>query len=246
MPPIRAILFDLDGTLVQSETLKGDSYGLAAHDLDPAVSIEDGAREYEIRAGRARQEVARELLEVFHLEAAARARMDELNAASPEAAFLAIRLRVYEAMLHDAERIRSLEFPQATALVRKMRARGFKTGMATMSSRPHAQRILDVLGLNDDFDVVVTPEDVKRGKPAPEMYLRVADLLHVSREECLVIDDSVPGIQSALAACMICVASVSDLTHTPVHQSGLLSDDRIVDRPDELEPTVERVLSRYA
>jgi beta-phosphoglucomutase len=246
MPPIRAILFDLDGTLVQTETLKGDSYGLAAHELDPTVSAASVAPEYQRLAGRAREEVARELMRRFRLEDAARARMKELQATSPEATFLAIRLRIYEAMLRDADLIRSLEYPYAIGLVRKVRARGFLTGMATMSERAHARRVLEVLQLSDAFDVVVTPEDVEHGKPDPEMYLRVAELLHMAPADCLVIDDSVPGVQSALAAGMICIASVSELTRADVGASGLLPDDLIVERPEELEATVERVLIQSA
>src|SRR5207248_10220330 len=132
-------------------------------------------------------------------------------------------------MLQDAELIKGQAYPHAIALVHKVRALSIPTGMATMSVRDHALVVLGVLGLSDAFDAIVTPEDVKRGKPDPEMYLLVARRLNVAPANCLAIDDSVPGVQSALAAGMRCIASVSELTRAQVDASGLLPPEDIVD-----------------
>jgi HAD superfamily hydrolase (TIGR01509 family) len=56
--------------------------------------------------------------------------------------------------------------------------------------------------LADLFPVVVTPEDVKHGKPAPDMFLLAAERMGVPPDRCLVFEDAVPGIQAAEAAGM--------------------------------------------
>ena len=91
---IRAIIFDLDGTLVQTETLKAISYARAAVELRPnEVTESDVLRAYEDVDGLARREIATTLLDLFDLRAPAAARMAEFGVATPWEAFLALRLR---------------------------------------------------------------------------------------------------------------------------------------------------------
>ena len=68
--------------------------------------------------------------------------------------------------------------------------------------------------LLDSFDVVVSGEDVKKNKPAPDVYLEAARLLRVEPKECAALEVSVPGIQSARAAGMLCIARKSEWATT--------------------------------
>jgi HAD superfamily hydrolase (TIGR01509 family) len=77
---------------------------------------------------------------------------------------------------------------------------GLKIAVATNSIRNSAQIMLTSAGLIDFLDLLVTNEDVKYGKPNPEMYLLVANRLGLDPSECLVIEDHQYGIEAALAA----------------------------------------------
>lgn len=68
--------------------------------------------------------------------------------------------------------------------------------------RAAVETVLQAAGLRELFGVVVTPEDVSRGKPAPDMFLLAAERLGVAPEDCVVFEDGVPGIEAARAAGM--------------------------------------------
>jgi HAD superfamily hydrolase (TIGR01509 family) len=197
--------------------------------------------------GRSREEVIAELTRRFGLASAAERRMGELGAASPEEAYGALRLRHYEQMLHDHDLVRSQEYPAATDLLRRVKAMGLATGLATMSYRYQVDEVLDVLGVRAMLDAVVARDDVARPKPDPEIYLLLARRLGVPPERCLVVEDSVPGIRSALAAGATCVAATTDLTRAAVHafaaEGGALpAAARIVDDPARLAGVVLALL----
>ena len=73
-------------------------------------------------------------------------------------------------------------------------------------NRQAVEQTLQTAGIRDLFSVVVTPEDVVHGKPAPDMYLLAAEKLGVKPEECLVLEDGPPGIEAATSAGMRVVA----------------------------------------
>jgi len=74
--------------------------------------------------------------------------------------------------------------------------------VASGGPRAVVQRSLELAGLADIFEIVVTADDVVHGKPAPDMFLLAARLMGVPPEKCLVFEDAVPGIQAAHAAGM--------------------------------------------
>lgn len=239
---ITAMIFDLDGTLVQTERLKAISYARAAVELRPgAVTEEAVLAAFKDVVGLSRSEVATALVERFGLAAAAEARMAEFNVATPWQAYGQIRLRHYEALLADPEVLRRNRWPHNVALLHAARQAGCKVGLATMSYCPQVQRVLDVLGLMDAFDFVASRDDVEHGKPDPEIYLLVARELGVSPQECLVIEDSPTGVKAALAAGMHVIAVSTPFTQAALHAGGLLHARWIVDDPDTL-PAVAQAL----
>ncbi len=80
---------------------------------------------------------------------------------------------------------------------------GLKTAIATSASRPWAERHLARSGLGPRLPVMVTRTDVARGKPHPDVFLRAAELLEVAPRECLAVEDSFNGIRAAHAAGMM-------------------------------------------
>ena len=104
--------------------------------------------------------------------------------------------------------------------------------------RPPQARVLSVLGLEDDLDVVVTMDDIERGKPDPEIDLLVAKKLGVPPEEFLVIEDSRAGVEAAVAAGMVVVAVPPRMTAKGVRVPNLLEPRWVVEDPETLSDVV--------
>ncbi len=239
---ISAVIFDLDGTLVETEELKALSYARAAIELRPDLGEADVVEGFKDLVGLSRQEVATALVQRFGLEEAARERMAEFGVHKPWQAFVQVRLRVYEALLADPELILGHRYPHNIALLYEVRRSGYPTGLSTMSHCEQARRVLAILGLTDEFDVIATRDDVEHGKPDPEIDLLVARELGVKPEECLVIEDSPAGVQAALAAGMEVVAVTTELTRQKFRDTDLLDRCRVVDDPRMLPTVVRRLI----
>ena len=245
--PRIATIFDLDGTLVQTEALKAQSYARAAVELRPgSIAERDVIAAYNEMVGSSREQVAAALLARFGLEPYAERRMRELGAPTPLDAYMELRLRDYEAMVADGDLIRRQEYPWSTALLREVKREGYPVGIATMSHRKHAVLVLQRLDLMREFDALVTREDVKEAKPSPEIYLLTARRLDARPCDCFVLEDSVPGVRAANAAGMCCVAITNDLTREAVHAAGVLPPERIVDDPERLEQAARVALEDLA
>jgi beta-phosphoglucomutase family hydrolase len=104
-----------------------------------------------------------------------------------------------------------------------------KMGIGTAAMEFKAYTILEELGIKDFFKVLVSAEKVKKGKPDPETYLKVAEYLGLKPEECIVIEDAPNGIAAAKNGGIKCIAIAT--TH---EKSELGQADRIIDSFDEL------------
>jgi beta-phosphoglucomutase len=226
---IRAALFDLDGTLVQTEKLKAISYAHAAVAFRPDLASGTVYAAFGDVVGRSRQEVATALVERFALGISWQVYAER-------------RLAIYEAMLADPATLRSHRWPHTIDLLHSARAMCDQVGLATMSHREQVTRVLQALELEDRFDTVATRDDVARGKPDPEIYLLVASRLDRPTQECLVIEDSPAGVAAALRAGMRCVAVSTPFTRDRLHAEGLLPPEDIVDDPARLCAVVARVI----
>jgi beta-phosphoglucomutase len=238
---IRAFVFDLDGTLVETEKLKALSYARAATQLRPDLNEGDVVAAFADFVGLSRQEVAVGLMRRFGLEDTARARMEEFGVGKPWQAYVRIRLRIYESLLSDPERVFAVRYPHNLALLSDVRRRGYLTALATQSHREEALRVLEILVIAYEFDVIATREDVEHGKPDPEMHLLVARELGVEPSECLAIEDSPAGIKAALAAGAQAIAVTTDLTRSKYQDTDLLDRSHVVDDPHDLPALVRRL-----
>ncbi|MDZ4700710.1 MAG: HAD family phosphatase [Rhodothermales bacterium] len=238
-----AVIFDLDGTLVQTERLKAYSYARAAVAISEAtVNEEEIIEAFKDVVGRSRQEVGEMLMRRFGLESGAHKLAVETGATSPLDAYLTVRLRIYEEMLADPLMIRNNIWPHTMALLRHVIKKGCAIGLATMSHRQQVDRVLDVLDIADCFDAIATHEDVRVTKPDPEIYLLVAEQLDRRPEECLVIEDSVAGVEAGLAAGMAVVAVSTPFTKDRLNKAGLLPAERLIHDPKLLAGVVDILL----
>ena len=232
---IQAVIFDLDGTLVQTEKLKAISYARAAVKLCPRTLNEEQVIEaFKNVVGRSRREVSLFLMERFGLAKTAAAHMKEFEATAPWQVFARVRLQIYEEMIADPEVLRSHQWPHNIALLQQVREGDRRIGLATMSHCAQARRVLAILGLSDAFDFVATRDDVDQPKPDPEIYLLVARELTVPPKSCLVIEDSPAGVRAARAAGMAVIAITTPFTEGAFRERELLDRRWVVNDPQRL------------
>lgn len=244
---IEAMIFDLDGTLVQTEKLKALSYARAAIELCPReLEQEQVMMAFKEVVGLPRREVAMQLVQRFDLEAKASGRMAEFGVSEPWQAYVQVRLRHYEGMLDDPQLVSQHRCAENLEVLDFAREQGYRTGLATMSRCRQAQRVLDVLELRQSFDFIATRDDVNYGKPDPEIYALVAEALEQPPQHCLVLEDSASGVESALEAGAWCIAATNEFSQRGVHQLQRLEPRWIVDNGAPVLPVVKQMLAERA
>jgi HAD superfamily hydrolase (TIGR01509 family) len=186
--PFRAVIFDLDGVLADSEPwwneidkkLLGE-YGVTYHG------------EYHRNVLGVSYRVAVEFYkEAFGLSAPTEELMRRRGEIAAE--FFASRVGL---------------FPSTKATLEKLRQMNLHLAVATSSVSASARPFLDRHELTAFFDVIVTGEEIERGKPQPDIYLRAAEKLGITADACLVIEDALSGIAAGKAAGMR-VAAIPD------------------------------------
>jgi HAD superfamily hydrolase (TIGR01509 family) len=185
---VTAVIFDCDGTLVDSEPLAERAWALALarHGYELAPADLAGAQ------GLPFPEV--------HARMAQRTRLPELETFWRE--YAAELLPLLDSELHP--------FADAVATARELHQRGVALAVASSSRRERLDRTLARAGLDTLFAVSVAGDEIARGKPAPDMFLEAAARLGATPKDCVVIEDSAPGVAAGLAAGMVTVGVLRD------------------------------------
>jgi HAD superfamily hydrolase (TIGR01509 family) len=181
---IEGVIFDLDGVLLDSE-----------HVWDEIR--EQLARE---RGGRWHERAQREMMGMSSLEWS-RYMHDEIGVPDPPEEISAEVVRRLEAVYRD----HLPTVPGAKEAVERMADR-WPLALASSSNRELIVLALQLLGVADRFQAIVSSEEVARGKPAPDVYLEAARRLAVSPDRAAAVEDSHNGIRSAKAAGMRVIA----------------------------------------
>lgn len=121
------------------------------------------------------------------------------------------------------------------------RSKNIKLGIATSNSRELVENVASVHGLDDYFSCIMTSCDVEKGKPAPDIYLAVAKELQVKPARCLVFEDVIPGIQAGKAAGMKVCAVEDEYSAHQQEEKKALADYFIesfyaINRPEKGTP----------
>ncbi len=175
-------IFDCDGTLVDSMPLHFRAWiASMEHHNCPWTWTEELFYE---SAGRREQDIVNDLNAEYH------ASIDADSVHDWKADWFRSHLDELTAVEAVAE------------VVRDLHARGELISVATGSDISVVEPELKHIGLWDYFDIIITPTDVKRGKPAPDMFLLAAERMGVAPEKCLVYEDGQAGIDGAVAAGM--------------------------------------------
>ncbi len=119
--------------------------------------------------------------------------------------------------------------PHAGEFLRELKKRGIRTGIATSNYKEMVDACLDSLSIRGLLDVVCTACEVKRGKPSPDIYLYAADKLKVDPGRCLVFEDIPAGIRAGKAAGMLVGAVADEFSRDMEPEKKELSDFFIED-----------------
>ncbi len=209
---VQALLFDLDGTLVDTERESAEAMARA---LARGLGIEVTQDERDFIIGRSWVEIYANLCAGHPDLSWSRDQLIAATAAIRPEVFAEVGITVLPGALAALERVAD-----------------YRLALVTGSSRAEAAQILSALALERTFEVVLASEDVARSKPAPDGYLAAARALGVDPSGCVVVEDSAAGVAAGRAAGAAVVA---------VRAGNFDGQDqslahRIIDTLDQLTP----------
>ena len=208
--PITAVIFDLDGVLIDSAGAHHESWGLLAAELGTQVTQEQFLGTF----GRQN----RDIIPLFFGPDLQERRVAELSERK-------------EALYRDLVRGRIQPIAGAVELVQACKRAGLRLAIGSSAHPANIDLALQELGVTECFDAIVHGHDVTRGKPDPQVFLLAAQRLGVAPAACAVIEDAPSGVQAARAAGMTAVGLT---TH---HSPERLSDaHRVIESLAELTP----------
>ncbi len=211
-----AVIFDMDGVLVDSFHAHLEAWRAMAHDQRLDFHPDRFAAVF----GRTSRELMAELWPHRSYSDAQIATLDERR----EAAYRQIVRDNFPAM------------PGAAELIDSLHADGFQLALGSSGPPENANLVLQKLGRRQLFDAVVTGRDVRRGKPDPEVFLTAALRLNVPPNSCAVIEDAPAGIAAANAAGMLSIG----LATTEKARQSLAAAKITVDSLAKLSPALIR------
>lgn len=185
---INTIIFDMDGVLADSEPHWND----IDRDLLAGYGIAYAGEHKHHVLGKSFDLSMKFYKETYNLEH----EIDDMNTR-----------RQHIAAIYYANHIAAFE--DAPHVLKALKEMGFRIGLATSSRRNLAESFLSRHELTSHFDAIVTGEDVRNGKPHPDIYLRAAELLGSAPNRCLVVEDSLAGVEAGKSANMS-VAAIPD------------------------------------
>ncbi|WP_248927946.1 HAD family hydrolase [Paenibacillus hamazuiensis] len=187
---IKAIVFDFDGLILDTESVWYESYKevLASYHIDLTVDFFSGC--------------------VGTHSTALSEYIEERTGIAGGAA----KIRALAAELHE-KKIASMQAREGVREYLEEAGRlGLRVGLASSSTRQWIDRFLNFLGLSDYFQIIRSRDDVAKVKPDPELYVQAVTALGVRPEEALAFEDSVNGLKAARAAGLWCVVVPNPIT----------------------------------
>ena len=189
--PVQAIVFDLDGLMVDSEPIAKQAWRTLLARYGHVLDKDTVNDLFGLRLA----DSSRLVKERFELPLT----IEQLAAEKSE---------IFLASLDGNLR----PMPGLFGLLRAVDSRGLLRAVATSSRGDCALAALRIIGVDDGFAALITADLVQNGKPAPDSYLAAADALSLPPSACLALEDSPYGVQAAKAAGMRCVAVPNEIT----------------------------------
>jgi beta-phosphoglucomutase len=216
----RAVIWDVDGTLVDTAELHFRAWVDLARDLHKPFTRADFAATF----GRRNPEIIRQLFGTHYTE--------------QEIADLGDRK---EDLYRDSARPGVELLPGVRGLLEGLAADGFKQAVGSSAPRRNLELILQLTRTERYFDAVVSMEDTQRGKPDPQVFQVAAERLGVPPSRCVVVEDAVAGVQAARAGGMKCIA-VTFVGHHPEASLRQAGADLVVRNLEEVSVQAVRSL----
>jgi beta-phosphoglucomutase len=180
---LEAVIFDMDGVVIDSHPVHKKSWRLFLQSLGKEVSDEELNFVLE---GSKREEILRHFL--------GNLRDDQVQ-----------KYGLQKEALFREQAIDMQPIAGFMELLHEISVAGLSVALASSGSKSRVHYILDHLGIRENFGVVVTGDDVKRGKPDPLIFTLAAERMGVAPAAALVVEDAVAGVQAAKAAGMKCL-----------------------------------------
>lgn len=202
---LKAVLFDMDGVIVDTEPLHNKAY----HQMFKEVNIAVDNSMYASFTGQSTINICRRLVDHFNLEE------------TPE--HLVSLKRKYYKHFFDHDELTLID--GVLDLIKDYYKNNLKLVVASSASMPGIIQIFERFDLNQYFSAKFSGADLKESKPHPELFLKAAAFTGFNTSECMVIEDSTNGIKAANAAGIFCVGFKS--LHSS-HQDYTLADKVVV------------------
>src|SRR5271169_252045 len=214
MTAVRAVLWDMDGTLIDSEEFHWISWRgtLAAEGI--AITHEQFLASF----GQRNDSIIPRWLGA----AATPERIEKISNAKEELYCDLVRKNGISAL------------PGVQSWVRRLHEQGWFQAIVSAAPRPNIEVVLEALGAAHRFQTIVAAEDVRKGKPDPEVYLTAASRVGASPDRCIVVEDAVAGVEGSRSAGMRSIG-VS-------HNGKQLPADVVVQSLDQLDPNAFETL----
>jgi HAD superfamily hydrolase (TIGR01509 family) len=200
--PVRAVIFDLDGTLIDSE----EHYLLADQRLLERYRIPFSREDKRRYIGGGNLDMMRDLKQRFALPES----VEEL---------VALKNAIYLEIAAEGLEL----YPEMKRFLDLVHGRGVPIAIASGSSPQVLEQLVGAHGLGAACEVVVSAEEVPRGKPAPDVFVEAARRLGVPPHECAAVEDSRQGVEAAARAFMRCIA-VPYLVEKPLAEPFAMAD----------------------
>jgi len=191
MQKVKALLFDLDGTLINSEIIHFDCWSEILTEYGIKLTYDIWLKNY---AGIPLPAKAEKLIKNYNIKTT----QAEIIKKKEQVTIKRLRAKDVDMM------------PYAMEILNYFSEKKLILGLVTASSRADVEAIFERNGLGRYFNVIITRSDVNKSKPDPESYNTCLNKLGVAKEGCVVFEDTISGIKSAKAAGLLCFAIQSN------------------------------------
>ena len=191
---MEAFIFDKDGVLIETFDLHFKSHSMVLAEFGVKLKKEDLIKRYGMKITEILKDIMREHGKNISETTAKR--------------MAAKKVKTYVELAE--KRLKLL--PGVGEFLKFLKNKGYKIGLASSDSKITLQQFLRLTKTEKFFDTNIGGDEIKKGKPNPEIFLKCAKKLKVKPEECIVIEDSVHGIEAAKRAGMKCIAVATGQT----------------------------------
>ncbi|MFV0540701.1 MAG: HAD family hydrolase [Aestuariibaculum sp.] len=217
---LKAVIFDMDGVIINSEPLHYKAY----QQMFKAVGIKVSNALYESFTGQSTIKICRTLCDTFNLNE------------TPET-LVALKRNYFDDYFNNDNTFALID--GVWDLIQNYHSNGLTLVLGSSASMPNIERIFERFNLNPYFKAKFSGADLKESKPHPEIFIKAAKSTGYNRNECMVIEDATNGIKAAKAAGIFCTAYNSE--HSKNQDYSLA--DLIVENFNELY--YEKIKNRF-